>query len=149
MHTGHRPQQSCISFTRSLSYSYGTSWSGREDHAVGSFFPTQFWIYAFRSEIVYWAPLRVEYNRTIQRRSSFFFMAGVYGRFKKYPDHVFAKKWGKIKNQPWDLWGPELTRRLPNRISICFCRIEFNLHLIGQKMNHQARILRIITKNQI
>ena len=30
-----------------------------------------------------------------------------------------------------------------------FCRIEFNLHLIGQKMNHQAGILRIITKNQI
>ena len=30
-----------------------------------------------------------------------------------------------------------------------FFRIEFNLHLIGQKMNHQAGILRIISKNQI
>ena len=28
-------------------------------------------------------------------------------------------------------------------------RIEFNLYLIGQKMNHQAGILRIITENQI
>ena len=30
-----------------------------------------------------------------------------------------------------------------------FSRIEFNLHLIGQTMNHQAGILRFMTKNQI
>ena len=30
-----------------------------------------------------------------------------------------------------------------------FYRIEFNLRLIGQEMNHQAGILRIVTKNQI
>ena len=42
--------------------------------------------------------------------------------------------------------GPELTRNLPNQISIFFFRIELNMHLIGQKMNHQAGILRIITK---
>ena len=46
--------------------------------------------------------------------------------------------------------GPELTRNLSNRISISFFRIEFNLHLVGQEMNHQAGILRIIiTKDQI
>ena len=45
--------------------------------------------------------------------------------------------------------GPELTRNLPNRISIFLFRIEFNLYLIGQKLNHQPGILRIITKNQI
>ena len=32
---------------------------------------------------------------------------------------------------------------------VFFFRIELNLYLIGQKMNHQAGFLRIITKNQI
>ena len=45
--------------------------------------------------------------------------------------------------------GPRLTRNLPNGISIFFYRTELNLHLIGQEMNHQAGILRILTKNQI
>ena len=45
--------------------------------------------------------------------------------------------------------GPELTRNLQNRISIFFFKIKFNLHLIGQNINHQAGVLRIITKNQI
>ena len=40
-------------------------------------------------------------------------------------------------------------RNLPDRISIFVFLIEFHLHLIGQKMNHQAGILRIIAKNQI
>ena len=38
---------------------------------------------------------------------------------------------------------------MPNRNWIVWFRIEFNLHLIGQKMNHRAGILRIITRNQI
>ena len=47
------------------------------------------------------------------------------------------------------LSGPELTRNLPNRISFFFFRFEFQLHLISQKMSHQAGILRIIATNQI
>ena len=44
--------------------------------------------------------------------------------------------------------GPN-TRNSPDRISIFVCRIEFYLHLIGQKMNHQEGIIRISTKNRI
>ena len=32
---------------------------------------------------------------------------------------------------------------------MCFFRIEFNLHLIDEKMNHQAGILIFVTKEQI
>ena len=34
-----------------------------------------------------------------------------------------------------------------SNFDILFLRVELNFHLIGQRMNHQAGILRIITKN--